>query len=308
MSPVVFAMPGNDALATALAARLGAEKGACTVRRFPDGESYVRVETAVQGRDAVLACTLDRPDDRIAPLLFLASAARDFGAVRVGLVAPYLAYLRQDARFSPGECVSAHVFARWIALHFDWLVTMDPHLHRIPDLEPAYGIPVRVAHAAPAIAAWLRENVAEPVLIGPDMESSQWVDEVARLAGAPSIVLEKKRRGDREVVVSVPDPGKLAGRTPVLVDDIVSTARTMIEAVRHLRAAGLPAPVCVAVHGIFAGDAFEALRAAGAGRIASCDTVAHPSNIIAVDTAVAASVADVLNAISSRPSGNEAAE
>lgn len=307
MNAVVFAMPGNDALADALAARLGAERGACTVRRFPDGESYARIETAVQGRDAVLACTLDRPDDRIAPMLFLAAAARDFGAARVGLLAPYLAYLRQDARFSPGECVSAHVFARWIAPHFDWLVTMDPHLHRIPDLEPVYGMPVRVAHAAPAIAAWLRENVAEPVLIGPDMESAQWVDEVARLAGAPSIVLEKKRRGDREVEVSVPNPESLAGKTPVLVDDIVSTARTMIEAVRHIRSAGLPAPVCVAVHAIFAGDAFESLRAAGAGRIASCATVPHASNAIPVDAILAASVRSALGAELPSLSGPRAA-
>lgn len=295
MSPVVFALPGNEAMADALAVRLAAERGVCTVRRFPDGESYVRVETAVLDREAVLVCSLDRPDERIAPLLFLASAAKEAGAVRVGLVAPYLAYMRQDARFSPGECVSAKVFARWIAPHFDWLVTVDPHLHRFADLSELYGIQARATHAAPAIAAWLRANVDAPVLIGPDMESAQWVDEVARLAGAPSVVLEKKRRGDREVEVSVPDADKVAGRTPVLVDDIVATARTMIAAVRHLRAAGLPPPICIAVHGIFAGDAFDALRAAGAGRIVSCGTVSHPSNAIAVDHLIAASVAGLLN-------------
>jgi ribose-phosphate pyrophosphokinase len=295
MSPVVFALPGNEMMADALAARLTAERGACTVRRFPDGESYVRVETAVLGREAVLVCSLDRPDERIAPLLFLASAAKEFGATRVGLVAPYLAYMRQDARFSPGECVSAKVFARWIAPHFDWLVTVDPHLHRFANLAELYGIPAHSAHAAPAIAAWLRDNVVAPVLIGPDMESAQWVDEVARLAGAPSVILAKVRRGDREVEVSVPDPAKLAGRTPVLVDDIVATARTMIAAVRHLRAAGLSPPVCIAVHGIFAGDAFDALRTAGAACIASCGTVPHHSNAIAVDHVVAASVVSVLN-------------
>lgn len=296
MSPVVFALPGNEAMADALAARLEGERGACTVRRFPDGESYARVETPVTGREAIVVCTLDSPDERIVPLLLLASAARDFGAVRVGLVAPYLAYMRQDARFSPGECVSAEVFAGWIAPHFDWLVTVDPHLHRFTNLAELYAIPARAAHASPAIAAWLRDNVASPVLIGPDEESAQWVDEVARLAGAPSVVLAKRRRGDLEVEVSVPDPAALAGRTPVLVDDIVSTARTMIAAVRHLRAAGLPPPVCIAVHALFAGDAFDALSAAGAGRIASCNSVPHSSNVIALDQVICASVADLLDA------------
>ena len=294
MTPVVFALPGNEAMADALAARLAAERGACTVRRFPDDESYVRVETAVSGRDAILVCTLARPDGRIAQLLLLASAARESGATRVGLVAPYLAYMRQDARFSPGECVSAKVFARWIGLHFDWLITVDPHLHRFANLAELYPIPARAAHAAPAIAAWLRENVPAPVLVGPDMESAQWVEEVARLAGAPSIVLAKRRRGDREVEVSIPESAMLAGRTPVLVDDIVSTARTMIAAVRHLRAAGLAPPVCVAVHGIFAGDALHALQAAGAGRVASCDTVPHSTNVIALDEALCSCVADLL--------------
>ena len=294
MSPVVFAFPGNEAIADALAQHLAAERGACTVRRFPDGESYVRIETAVLGRDALLVCTLDRPDERIAPLLFLASAAREFGAVRVGLVAPYLAYMRQDARFSPGECVSAKIFARWIAPHFDWLVTVDPHLHRFASLEEVYRIPVRAAHAAPMIAAWLRDNVAAPVLIGPDMESAQWVDEVARLAGAPSVILVKKRRGDREVEVSVPNAEKLAGRTPVLVDDIVATARTMIAAVLHIRNAGLQGPVCVAVHAIFAGDAAQALVHAGAARIVSCDSVKHPTNAIRLDRGIAACVSEVM--------------
>ncbi|MBS0336197.1 MAG: ribose-phosphate pyrophosphokinase [Proteobacteria bacterium] len=294
MTPVVFAFPGNEAMADALSARLSAERGACTVRRFPDDESYVRVETAVSGRDAILVCTLDRPDGRIAQLLLLASAARESGALRVGLVAPYLAYMRQDARFTPGECVSAKVFAQWIELHFDWLVTVDPHLHRFAHLAELYSIPARAAHSAPVIAAWLRENVPAPVLVGPDQESAQWVEEVASLAGVPSIVLAKRRRGDRDVEVSVPEPAKLAGRTPVLVDDIVSTARTMIAAVRHLREAGLAPPVCIAVHAVFAGDALHALHAAGAGRVVSCDTIPHPTNAIALEGVLCASVAGLL--------------
>ncbi|MFO1339118.1 MAG: ribose-phosphate pyrophosphokinase [Burkholderiaceae bacterium] len=294
MTPAALAMPGNEALADALAAALALERVAATVRRFPDGESHVRVEGPLDGRDALIACSLDRPDDKLVPLMLLACAAREAGARSVGLVAPYLAYMRQDACFQPGETISARHVAAWLSQPFDWLVTVDPHLHRIHHLDEVYRVPSRVVPAAPAVAAWLRERVARPLLVGPDEESAQWVGEVARLAEAPFVVLNKTRRGDRDVEVSVPEVARWRTHTPVLVDDIVSTGRTMVETIAHLRRAGLPAPVCVAVHAVFAGDAFDALRTAGAAEVVSCDSIAHPSNRIALAPAIAAGVRALL--------------
>ena len=294
MKPVAIAMPGNERLTDELAVVLGLERGAATVRRFPDGESHVRIETPVEGRHAFIVCTLDRPDDKLVALMLLACAVREAGALSVGLVAPYLAYMRQDRRFKPGETISAQHVAAWISCHVDWLVTVDPHLHRIADLSQVYSIPSRVVHAAEGIASWVRSQVRQPLLIGPDEESAQWVSDVARRADAPFVVLTKTRRGDRDVEVSVPEVDRWRSYTPVLVDDIVSTARTMIETVSHLRRSGLAAPVCVAVHAVFAQRAFEDLRAAGAADIVSCDTIEHPSNRIALAPAIAASVRELL--------------
>ena len=294
MKPVVIAMPGNEHLTDELAAHLGLKRGVATVRRFPDGESHVRVETSVEGRHAFIVCTLDGPDDKLIPLLLLACAVREAGALSVGLVAPYLAYMRQDRRFQPGETISARHFAAWISRHFDWLATVDPHLHRVSDLSQVYSIPSRVVHAADTVARWVRSQVRQPLLIGPDEESAQWVGDVARRADAPFVVLTKTRRGDRDVEVSVPEVDRWRSYTPVLVDDIVSTARTMIATVGHLRRTGLAAPVCVAVHAVFAQTAFEDLRAAGAADIVSCDTIPHPSNRIALAPAIAASVRELL--------------
>ena len=203
--PVVIAMPGNEQLADELATLLWLERGAATVRRFPDGESYVRIASPVGARAALIVCTLDRPDDKLVPLLLLAKALREAGARSVGLVAPYLPYMRQDRCFQPGETISAQHVGAWISQCVDWLVTVDPHLHRIADLSQVYSVPSRVVHAAGSVAQWIRAHVREPLLIGPDEESAQWVGAVAKDAHAPFVVLSKVRRGDRDVEVSVPD-------------------------------------------------------------------------------------------------------
>jgi ribose-phosphate pyrophosphokinase len=96
------------------------------------------------------------------------------------------------------------------------------------------------------------------------------------------LVLKKERLGDKEVRVSIPDAEKFRGHTPVLVDDIISTARTMIETIRHLHEAGTKPPVCIGVHGIFAGTAWQDLQDAGVEKIVTSNTISHPTNGIEV--------------------------
>jgi len=300
MKPLLLAMPGNERMADALAAALTADRCPVTVRHFPDGESYVRIAGDVAGRETIILCTLDRPDQKLVALCLLAGAARENGSSRVGLVAPYLAYMRQDRRFNDGEATSARHVARWLGAQFDWLVTVDPHLHRIRTLAELYGIPSQVAPAAGAIAEWICSNVRQPLLVGPDEESAQWVADVAGRVGAPHVVLTKTRRGDRDVSVSVPQLERWKGHTPVLVDDIVSTARTMVETVRGVRECGMADPVCIAVHAIFAAGALGELQDAGAARVVSADTVVHPTNSISLAGPLAIAIREMLEAGSGR--------
>lgn len=299
MNAIVFALPGNETLAATLVEKLDAAAGTLAVRRFPDGETYLRLDTPVAGRQVVLACSLHQPDDKTVPLLFAAATARELGATAVGLAAPYLGYMRQDKRFRDGEAVTSALFARLLSQHIDWLVTVDPHLHRWNSLDEIYSIRSTVVPAAPLLAEWIKANIEAPVLIGPDAESEQWVSEVARIAGAPHVVLEKIRRGDRDVTVSIPDPAALRGRTPVLVDDIISTGRTMVAAAKHVLSQGLKPPVCIGVHAVFSGDAGDALLAAGAARVVTTNTIPHGTgtidvSIIDVSNKVAAAVTALL--------------
>ena len=294
MRPLLFTLSAAHGLSERLCGALGLQAGEIERRQFPDGESYVRLATPVEGREVVLLCSLDRPDPKSLALLFAAEAARNQGARSVGLAAPYLAYMRQDKAFRPGEAVTSQTFARLVSGHFDWLVTLDPHLHRYPSLDALYSIPALAASASEPIAAWIRGNVEKPLLIGPDEESAQWVERIAALAGAPSAVFSKERRGDFDVRLSATHIDLAPGATPVLVDDIASSARTMVEAVQSLRAESKANPYCIAVHAIFAGDAYERLAAAGPAMIVSTNSVAHPTNAIDISEPLAAAIGRAL--------------
>jgi ribose-phosphate pyrophosphokinase len=280
MRPIIIPLPGNEKLAQSINSELRSELGELELRRFPDGEIYIRVHANIEDCDVVLIQTLDEPDTKILPLLFTAATARDLGAASIGLAAPYLAYMRQDQRFNPGEGVTSGYFATLISQWFDWLVTIDPHLHRHSLLSEIYSIPAKAVHAAPHISKWIMDNVPTPLLIGPDSESEQWVSSVAQGAEAPYVILEKTRRGDRDVEISVPEVLSWTDRTPVLVDDIISTASTMIETIGHLKTADLKPPTCIGVHGIFAENAYSELLAAGIDRVVTSNSIPHETNAI----------------------------
>ena len=291
MNPLLVAFPGCESLAQSLGEGLAASAGRVRWRHFPDGESQVSLEGEFAARDVVVLASLRDPDRLALPLLFAARTARELGARSVGLVAPYFGYMRQDARFQAGQALSSVHFGAFVSWTFDWLVTVDPHLHRHRNLGAVLRIPAEAVSSVPLVASWIRAHVADPVLVGPDAESAQWLESLAAATRAPLVVLAKERRGDRDVRVSAPGAAELAGRTPVLFDDIVSTGHTMIEAIARLRDAGARAPVCVAVHGLFVEEAELRLRSAGAAGIVTTNTIEHPTNAIDVAPALVDAVA-----------------
>lgn len=282
MSAVVFALSGNDEMARELAEESDVSLGDAALRHFPDGETYVRLLTDVAGKDVIIACSLHQPDDKLLPVYFMAKTAKELGAKKILLAAPYLAYMRQDKRFQPGEGITSVYFAALLSEMVDGLVTIDPHLHRTKDMGQIYSVPVEVKHASEFVSNWIKGHVHNAVLIGPDGESLQWVSDIAGQAGVPFEILQKQRKGDKEVEVSMPHIDQYRDHIPVLVDDIISTGRTMVETIHHLDDLGMNKPVCIGIHAVFAGDALMALKQAGVNKIITCNTIPHETNGIDV--------------------------
>lgn len=288
-----LAFPGMSPLTRSIARKTGGQAKEVHIHRFPDGESLVTLPDLEEGSELAIVATLLDPDPLALPLRFAAATARELGVGRVGLVAPYLAYMRQDQRFRPGQSISAPVFARFLDQTFDWIVTVAPHLHRIANLTEIFRNPAIDAGAVKPIADWISANVPDAVLFGPDVESRQWVSEVAHLTGRPFDVLDKVRHGDRDVEVSAPQQSDKFTGTPVIIDDIASSGRTMIRAVERLIEVHSTPPVCIVIHAAFSGSAYDDILAAGAIRVVSTDSIPHPSNAIPLAAALATAIASV---------------
>jgi len=274
-----------------LAAALGVPFALVEVHRFPDGESKVTVPGPLE--DEVILCrSLDHPNDKLIELLLAARTARELGARKLTLVAPYLCYMRQDIAFNPGEAVSQRIIGSWLAELFERVITVDPHLHRIDHLEQA--IPGREAIALAAtepMGEFLAANTRSPLLVGPDAESEQWVRAIAEPAGLEFIVAHKKRLGDREVTVTLPDCD-YRGHEVILVDDMISTGRTIADVARQLKQAGAETIHCLVTHALFASDVDELLHRAGVEKIWSSDSVTHPSNAVSLSTLLTKAIRD----------------
>ena len=151
----------------------------------------------------LINATLFRPNGWVLDLIFLADTLRSLGAKHIKLIAPYLAYMRQDKVFQKGEALTSKIFAQLLSNHFDSLLTVDPHLHRTESLSEIYKIPTTVVQAAPLISAWIHANVKDPILIGPDEESRQWVQGIA--GELPLLVLSKHFRRNFFANLVIPD-------------------------------------------------------------------------------------------------------
>jgi len=281
--------------AQALAAALDLPLAMVQRHRFPDGESRLRLPPQLPPR-LVLLRGLDRPHDKLVELLITAAAARELGVQQLLLVCPYLAYMRQDMAFTPGEAVSQRHIGALLGQAVDGLITVDPHLHRISSLDQVMpGCRTLALSAAALLGAFVAQRVPGALLLGPDEEALQWVAAAGRSTGLAHAVCTKTRFGDRDVRVVLPDlTGHLvptfAGRAVVLIDDVASTGRTLIEAASACLAAGAASVDAAVTHALFVGDAHAQLLASGVRHVWSTDAIAHPSAVVPLASVLAEAV------------------
>lgn len=276
--PLIFALEPHP-LQISLAKLLNAEPGKFDTRQFPDGESYLRILSPVAERSCLIIADLSQPNAKYLPLIFLLNTLRELGAASVGLIAPYLSYMRQDCRFIEGDAITSKIFAQDLSHHMDWLVTVDPHLHRYHTLDEIYHVPSAVVQGAPALARWLREK-KDLLLIGPDAESEQWVSDIAKQCGHPFAIGTKQRYGDRKVKITLPDIEAYSSHTAVIIDDVISSGYTILECINTLKTKGFVHIQCAAVHGIFADGVDTNLISAGLEALVTTNTIVHHTNAI----------------------------
>lgn len=283
----------EEAIARRAAAAAGLPLALVRRHRFPDGEVRLRLPDPLPAQ-VVIWRGLQQPNEKLVELLLAARTARALGARYLTLVTPYLAYMRQDMAFNPGEAVSQRIVGAFLAELFDAVITVDPHLHRVATLEEA--IPVRdaiVLSGAPLLSDLIASQRQDVLLIGPDEESLQWVGQAAQRHGWAHGVCRKTRHGDRDVDIALPDL-PLAGRAVVLMDDVASSGHTVAQAARGLLRAGAASVDVAVTHALFAPGAVELLREAGVGAVWSTDAIPHPSNAVSIVPAVAQALQPLL--------------
>lgn len=289
---MILAFPDYLSRAQRLAARLDVALAEVALHHFPDGESLIRLPPSLP--EHVIVCrSLNQPNDKLIELLLCAATARELGAKRLTLVAPYLSYMRQDIANQPGEAVSQRIVGKLLAELFDDVLTVDPHLHRISSLTQA--IPIKNAislTAADDIGIFLKRQFSHALLLGPDSESEQWVAAIAGNIGFEYAIADKNRLGDKQVEMTLPD-SDFRNKPVVIIDDMASTGRTLAKAAGLLQAAGSKDLYVVVTHALFCDDAYAHILKAGVKTIWSTDSIEHPSSCIKLD----ALLADAIKAI-----------
>ena len=275
----------SDALAAKVARGLGTESAKLEIKKFPDGEKYLRLLEDVKGEDVVVIQSISRmPDEFLFEYLLLVDTLKDLGAKRVVSFVPYFAYARQDERFNPGEALSFKTVSKLIeSVGTDEIYTSDLHQHRVLRSSDVFKIPSRNLSAMPLLADYVEKagNLQKPLIIGPDAEAEQWAKLVAERLHTDYDVFEKKRFGSENVQVR-PRNANAKDRDVLIVDDIISTGGTIVEALKMLFSQGAKKIDVACTHPLLMGGALAKIYETGAQNVIGTDTVPSPVSYVSV--------------------------
>jgi ribose-phosphate pyrophosphokinase len=271
---MMIAGTANRPLAERIAGELEIALCDVDVRRFSDGEIFVRINENVRGRDVYIIQPTGAPADNLMELLLLTDAAKRASAARVTAVVPYYGYARQDRKDQPRVAISAKLVANLITTAgADRLLAIDFHQHQ---LQGFFDLPVDHLYAAPVFREhFARMNLANLVVVAPDVGAAKMARGFARRLNATLAIIDKRRPAPNqsEVLTVV---GDVKGKNCLIPDDMIDTAGTMVQSVVALKEHGAAEVYCCATHPVFSGPALERLASSPVAEVTVTDTLWIP--------------------------------
>ncbi|HEX5003905.1 MAG TPA: ribose-phosphate pyrophosphokinase [Gemmatimonadales bacterium] len=264
----------NRPLAEEVAQHLSQPLCKVTIKRFADGEIFVKIDENVRGRDVYIIQPTNPPADNLMELLLLMDAAKRASAARVTPVIPYFGYARQDRKDQPRVAISARLVANMVSMAgADRVLGMDFHQHQ---MQGFFDLPVDHLYAAPAFVNHFRQKrLHDPVVVAPDVGSAKMARGFAKRLNATLAIIDK-RRPSANIAEVVNVVGEVKDRDCVIPDDMIDTAGTMSEAVRALKRLGARDVYCCATHALLSGPAVERLSSSGVTEVVVTNTIAIP--------------------------------
>jgi ribose-phosphate pyrophosphokinase len=272
---LLLAGTANRPLAEEMAQHLNQPLCAVTIRRFADGEIFVKIDENVRGRDVFIIQPTNPPAENYLELLLLIDAARRASAARITAVLPYFGYARQDRKDQPRVAISAKLMANVIThAGADRVLGMDFHSHQVQGF---FDIPVDHLYAAPAFVAHFRtKDLRDPVVVAPDVGSAKMARGFAKRLNA-SLAIIDKRRPSANVAEVVNVVGEVEGKDCLIPDDMIDTAGTITEAAAALKRLGAKRIFAFATHPLLSGPAVERLRASPIEEVTVTNSIRLPA-------------------------------
>ena len=274
----------SQKLAAKVAWELGENLSPIETRRFPDGERYIRIKGEVPKEVVVIQSTGYPQDENLMELFLLLKNLKSLGVERTRVVIPYFGYGRQERRFKSGEAVSAVIVAELLeAAGASEIYSINLHEKNIKEF---FNIPVHEISAMPMIANYIKEQIDDPMIIGPDKGALGFAEEISGILGCDCDYLEKIRISPEKVEMK-PKNLDVEGRDVVIIDDIISTGGTIVSASKILKDLGANKVIVGCVHPILVEDALLKIFAAGVDDVFATDTLKSDVSTISVAPLVA---------------------
>ncbi len=281
---IVLGLTATNGIDRELAELLKAKHIVVEHKIFPDGESYIRIPEGIEHEHVVIVQSTYKPQDKhLIELLLTIEAAKDLGAQAITVIVPYLAYARQDKRFRTGEAISIKTVLRSIrCAGADVLLTVEIHKEHV--LTYFTGTAINVS-AMDALAEYFKDKVDNPLILAPDIGALPRAKRFAKIIGGDYDYLEKTRDRITGEVKVKPKNISVKGRIVIIVDDIISTGKTMALAAKQALEHGAKEVYAACAHALFVDNAFERLMSAGIKEVIATNTVPVPDGVVSVSIA-----------------------